>query len=517
LAQDEGPSRRDLLRSSSMAAVLAGCGSGPAPQAPEPSPVPDVPDPADPRPNGRAPKNIVFVLTDDQRWDGFGAAGHPFLKTPNLDRMAREGALCSHAFVTTSLCCPSRATMLSGVYAHVHGVLDNVTPMPKELPTYPKVLRRAGYHTAYVGKWHMGGASAAPRPDWDHWVSFPGQGQYFYPGPEERPEAERAFNINGTLTPVEGYVTDLVTDHAIEALAQRPPDKPFCLVVGHKACHAPFQPAPRHRDALADVPVPTPLPDTEESYLGRPAFLRAMRKSIFGVERLYGGRWASFEEWYRDYHRTLLAVDEGLGRLLTALEEQGLLEDTVVVFTSDNGFMLGEKGCLDKRCFYEPSVRVPLLVLAKGAVAPGTVIDELVLNLDVAPSLLDIAGLKAPENMQGESIYPLLLGEKQKWRGDFLYEYFFEQNFPQTPTVRGVRGKSAKLITYYGVPDRDELFYLPDDPDEMNNRIADAEMGQRRKHLVKRLRQLSRRYGLRGRPDWGTAPIEPPSPKPATP
>lgn len=501
----DGPSRRAVLGAGALAA-LSGCAPAPppaepAPPAPEPTPAPD-PEPIAPVRHGGKPHNVVFVITDDQRWDGAGFMGHPFLRTPNLDRLARQGAFCSAAFVTTALCCPSRATMLSGMYAHRHGVLDNQTELDPSIPSLPVLLQAAGYDTAYVGKWHMGKSSSEPRPGWGRWACFRGQGHYTYPGPPERDPADRGFNFDGELREVTGYVTDLVTDEAVRFIESRDGSEPFCLGIGHKACHAPFEPAERHRDAFADVPVPAPLPDTDAAYAGLPTWMRRMRSSIFGVERLYDGRWASFADWYRDYHRTLLAVDEGLGRVLAALEDKGLLEDTLVVFTSDNGFMLGEQGVLDKRCFYEASVRIPLVAHCPSLIEAGTRIDELVLNLDLAPTLLDAMGLEAPSTMQGASWLGLAAGRDVKWRKDFLYEYFFEKRFPHTPTVLGVRTADLKLVTYHGVWADDELYDLRSDPGETRNLIDDEAYLARRKRMMRRLRVNLERYGCRRTPEW---------------
>ncbi len=498
------PSRREVLLAAG-ALGLSACGSAegpPTPAAPAPAEEPEPPpDPHVPRPHGGPSRNLVVILVDDQRADGLGLAGHPFLVTPRLDAMGREGAWCRNAFVTTSLCCPSRASLLTGLYAHSHGVLNNQTPLPRHLATWNGIVKRAGYTTAYVGKWHMGGRDATPRPDWDHWVSFPGQGRYHYPGKEGAPE-DRQFNVNGTLEAVEGYVTDLVTDRAIDWLQTRKPGERFAMVVGHKACHAPFDPAPRHADAFAEVTAPEPLPDTEAAYAGRPHWLRRMRESLFGVERLYNGRWKTFDEWYRDYHRTLLAVDEGVGRILDALRELGLAEETLVVYTSDNGFMHGERGVLDKRCAYEESIRVPILAWGPGLVKPETRLDKLVLNVDIPSTLLDAAGLDPPESWHGRSFLPLLRGEEVDWRDAFLYEYFFERAFPQCPTVLAVRTEKAKLISYHGAWEDPEFFDLEADPGELTNLVRDASWVKRRKMLWKRLRGQLGRVGGRWQPSW---------------
>jgi len=499
-------SRRDLLVGASAGAagcfgdrVLQGDPSG---DEVEPEPVESPVDPHAPRPNGREPLNVLIVLTDDQRFDSFGFMGHPFLKTPNLDRIARQGVWFDNAFVTTSLCCPSRASMLSGTYAHHHGVVNNTSELAPSWPTFATVAQRAGVDTCYVGKWHMGGHTPEPRPGWSTWMAFRGQGQYTYPGGPRVAPYDRGMDFDGHFRPVEGYITDVLTSLADDWLRQRSSERPFCMVVGHKACHAPFAPAPRHADAFADADVPTPLPDTDEAYAGLPQWLRRQRDSLFGADRPYG-KWPDFRSWYLDYHRTLLAVDEGVGRLLTTLEELDLRQRTVVFFLSDNGFMHGEKGTLDKRCFYEPSIRIPWLALAPRGGGRGA-LSEMVLNLDLAPTVLDALGLQPAPTMQGRSVLPLVLGDPvHRWREDWLYEYFFEKQFPSTPTVVGVRTATHKLSTYHGVWEPDELYDLRSDPHETQN-IA-REQPRRRRGMLGRLRRLMKDTGLALQPTWGEA------------
>ncbi len=477
MSKPKGPSRRELMVGAGVLG-MAGCRSEEPPLEGREQPE-SPPDPHQVRKSGGKAHNLVVVLVDDQRHDAASIAGHPFLKTPHMDALAEQGVWCRNAFVTTSLCSPSRATMLCGQYAHSHGVLNNQSPLPEEIPTWPELVKKAGFRTAYVGKWHMGGASAEPRPHWDHWVSFPGQGRYVYPGQMGQPE-EKVFNVNGQPTAVSGYVTDLVTERAVSWLKQQRKGAPFALVVGHKACHAPFTPAPRHAEAYRDERVPRPLPDTDTAYAGRPEWLRRMRESLVGVGVLYDGRWKSFVEWYLADHRTLLAVDESLGKILQTLDEQGLTDDTLVVFTSDNGFMVGERGVLDKRCAYDESIRVPWFARLPGVIPEGTRCDELVINLDLPSTLLDAAGLIPPHTMEGRSILPMLRGEGPRWRDAILYEYFFERAFPQCPTVLAVRTRTAKLVSYHGVWERAELFDLVSDPGETQNRIDDPEWAQKK-------------------------------------
>jgi N-acetylglucosamine-6-sulfatase len=316
---------------------------------------------------------------------------------------------------------------------------------------------------------------------------------------------DRGIDADGTFTPLDGYITDLLTDMAVDWLRSRTSTAPFCLVVGHKACHAPFEPAPRHAEAFADAEVPEPLPDTDEAYEGIPEWLRRQRESLFGVDRPYN-QWPDFRSWYLDYHRTLLAVDEGVGRLLATLEDLGQLDDTLVIYLSDNGFMHGEKGTLDKRCFYEPSIRIPWLVRAGGPSVGA--LEPMVLNLDVAPTILDALGLLPAPTMQGASVLPMVLGDPvRSWRDDFLYEYFFEPSFPSTPTVIGVRTATHKLIRYHGVWSADEVYDLVADPAERDNLVRSEP--QRRKGLSRRLDRLTKEHGLLEQPLWGEAQRDP--------
>jgi len=297
---------------------------------------------------------VVFVLVDDQRFDAAGALGHPFLETPAIDALARDGVVFENAFVTTSLCSPSRASILTGQYAHRHQVLDNSTPLYRSTPTFPRVMSDAGYETAFVGKWHMGGTDDSPRPGFDRWVSFPGQGAYF----------DQTFNVDGEHRPSEGHVTDRITDYAVDFVAGEH-RRPFLLYVSHKAVHYPFEPAPRHRGSYAGerYPHPATMAETEENAAGKPQWVLEQRRSWHGVDGMYDGE-SEFDRFALDYAETLRGVDDGVGRLVEALRAAGELERTVLVFTSYNGFLFGEHGLIDKRTMHEPSIRVPLIVSA---------------------------------------------------------------------------------------------------------------------------------------------------------
>lgn len=456
-------------------------------------------------------RNIIFILIDDMRYDAMSLFGHPFLETPHLDALAKNGIVFDRAFVTTSLCSPSRASILSGQYAHVHQVLDNGTPLPPTTPTFPQELQKAGYNTAFIGKWHMGGSSDEPRPGFDHWVSFRGQGVYVNP----------TFNINGERKPHEGYMSDLITDYAVEYLEKKK-EQPFFLYFSHKAVHADFVPAPRHKGSYADkdFPHPASMANTEANYKGKPNWVRAQRQSWHGVDGMYN-KTVDFDQFAKDYAETMRGVDDSVGRIVETLKKNNQLDSTLIVFTSDNGFQFGEHGLIDKRTMYEASIRVPLFAHCPDLFKGGQRRSQMILNIDFAPTLLEAAGVPAPSTVQGRSFYPLLNGENAPWREAFLYEYFWERTFPQTPTVLGVRTDRYKLMKFHGVWDRYELYDLTEDPDERNNllgdylvenqagnvdalvnRTAPAELKQLFNNLNRQLNELIRETGGVPEPNW---------------
>jgi len=417
------------------------------------------------------PLNVVFILSDDHRYDymGFHENAPAFLETPSMDRMAREGAHLANAFVSTSLCSPSRASILTGQYAFRHGVVDNQRRVPDNTRFFPQDLQEGGYQTAFIGKWHMGSASDDPRPGFDRWVSFRGQGVYYNP----------TFNIDGERQQVDGYITDLLTDYAIDWLDQRNQDDPFFLYLSHKAVHAEFEPAQRHEGMYADVRIPKPqsMKNTTQNYEGKPRWVQEQRYSWHGVDHMYHGRDdhpQSLDEIIVRYSESLMAVDESIGRVLDYLEANDLADNTLVIYMGDNGFMLGEHGLIDKRQAYEESMRVPMLAWGPGTIEPGRTIEENVLNIDIAPTFLDIAGTSMPERhrVDGRSFFPLLANRAvPDWRSAFVYQYFWEHSFPHTPTVYAIRRDRYKYIYYHGVWDKNELYDLQTDPREMHNLI----------------------------------------------
>ncbi len=414
-----------------------------------------------------APRNVVILMSDDHRYDfmGFHPDAPDFLQTPNMDRMAAEGAHIRNAFVTTSLCSPSRASILTGQYAHTHGVVDNSSPIPEGTRFFPQDLQQNGYRTAYIGKWHMGEVSDDPQPGFDRWVSFRGQGAYYNP----------LLNIDGEQRQFEGYTTDILTDYALEWLGEQDGDEPFFMVLSHKAVHAEFMPAERHEGEYADIDIPYPpsMAYTESNYHMKPHWVREQRGSWHGVDYMYHGD-MDFNEFYRRYTETLLALDQSVGRVLDHLDASGLADETLVLYLGDNGFLLGEHGLIDKRNAYEESMRIPMLAYAPGFIEPGSTIEPLVRNIDIAPTILELAGASTPIATEGTSFLSLLAGADGKGAADgreFLYEYYWEHAFPHTPTTFALRGDRYKYIYYHGIWDLNELYDLEDDPNENHNLI----------------------------------------------
>ncbi len=419
------------------------------------------------------PRNVVFVLSDDHRYDfmGFMPEAPEFLETPAMDRMAKEGAHLENAFVSTSLCSPSRASILTGQYMHHHRVVDNQRPVPAGTMFFPQHLQRAGYATAFIGKWHMGHEHDDPRPGFDHWVSFRGQGAYVDP----------SLNIDGQRKQFKGYTTDVLTDQAIRWLRDaRQPNKPFFMYLSYKAVHYPFQPAPRHDDRYRDEPIdyPETMANTERNYRTQPHWVRERRYSIHGIDHMETGAFdkdpvPDFDALYHNYAETVHGLDENLGRLLSYLDETGLSRNTLVIYMGDNGFELGEHGFYDKRDAFEESIRVPMLAYAPGMIQPGTKVSQMVQNIDVAATVLEACDVTAPDNaaMDGQSFLPLLRNQPLPWRDHILYEYHWEWNFPATPTTFAIRTNQYKYVFYHGVWDDNGFYDLETDPLERHNLI----------------------------------------------
>lgn len=433
---------------------------------------------------GEKPRNVIFILTDDHRFDFMGFTGRvPWLKTPNLDKLYHEGAWFKNAFVTTSLCSPSRASILTGAYSHVHTIVDNNAPEPPNLTYFPQYLQKAGYQTAFFGKWHMGNDDDFPRPGFNHWESFKGQGVYYNP----------TLNIDGKRVTYgdSTYITDLLTEHALGWLKNRDKSKPFFLYLSHKAVHAPMQPAKRHLGLYKNLKYP--LPSTyyqtqtdEYKKLGWPEWVKQQRYSWHGVDYIYHTH-QNVEELVQSYCETLLGVDESIGEVMDYLKKEGLDKNTLVIYMGDNGFSFGEHGLIDKRHFYEESVKVPFLVRCPDLFSGGKTINKMVQNIDVAPTILQAAGLKQPANMPGKSFIQLLKGDSTKWRDKIFYEYYWEYDFPMTPVIYGVRTDKFKYIRNQGVWDTNELYDLEKDPAERVNLIAKPEYADTVKKMANEL------------------------------
>ena len=467
------------------------------------------------RPSGPRP-NILLVMTDDQQHGQMGCAGHQILETPAMDRLASEGTRFSNALCTNSLCAPGRATVLTGCYSHVHGIRGNsekadaIEEIDSSLPTFPQLLRDAGYRTGLVGKWHL---RQQPR-GFDEWKVLPGQGVYFDPD----------FIIDGRSVQQSGYATDITTDFALDFLRTGGAE-PFCLLYQHKAPHRPFTPAPRHASLYEGLDWPKPG-SYDDDYATRQVAAEAedMRFEISlagdypdlpaGLGPSQRREWI-FQRFVKDHHRAVVGVDENLGFVLDYLDSSGLAEDTVVLYTTDNGYFLGEHGWYDKRFMYEPALRIPLLLRYPRLRNAGSVEGRPVLNTDIAPTLLDLAGVRVPDQMQGRSLKPLLEGNPPgDWPTSTFYSYYenswaFREMAKDQMTDpsfqfwtphrvgphRGVRTDRYKLVEFYGEGDYWELFDLQEDPHELRNLYSEPGHGQLIEELRAELSLLREQYG----------------------
>lgn len=451
--------------------------------------------------------NVLFILTDDQRSDALSCMGHPHLKTPHIDRLADEGLLFQNHFCTTSLCSPSRASILSGLYAHAHGVVNNFTEYPKNLVSFPMRLQESGYTTAYIGKWHMGEKNDNPRPGFDYFVTHKGQGQYF--------DTEFNFNGNGRKV-VKGYYTTVVTDMAQDWIAQQTDEKPWMLMIGHKAPHSFYIPEEKYKNAHDHADVQ--YPDSAFNLDDKPAWFKKRLDTWHGI---YGPLFdwrkkfpdkspeavVDFARMVRAYWGTILSVDDSVGRLYDFLEQRGELDNTLIIFTSDNGLLEGEHGMVDKRTGHEPSIRIPLVVRYPGITPPdkSRLIKNISVTIDFAPSILDICDAMPLENIHGRSWKRLAQGDATDWRTGFYYEYNYEHQFPYTPNVRALRTDRWKYIRYPhgdGTPDRHmaELYDLASDPGENINLINKPAHAKIINKLRAELERLIAEHG-NGQPD----------------
>lgn len=433
--------------------------------------------------------NFLFILTDDQRWDAMGCMGHPFLQTPNIDRIRGEGALFTNAFVTTSLCAPSRASILTGCCASRHGINTNDRGDfdPQKTPHFPLLLQAAGYKTGFVGKWHLGNDDY-PRKGFDYWLGFKGQGRYFNP----------QVNENGKRFKEKGYVTDILTEYALGFLHRQMKDTPFCLYLSHKAVHSRFEPAPRHKSLYPNENIPEPA-SYRDNLENKPAWQRRKARFVIRSNEKIPGSIPVNAPWtgsstLMNYMRTLSAVDEGIGKILGKLETMGELDNTVIVFSSDNGYMMSEHRYGDKRLAYEESIRIPMLMRFPKLVKAGTSVDKMVLNIDIAPTFLDIAGVKIPDSVQGMSMIPLLGGHPTQWRTSFLYSYWMDR-VPSIPRIVGVRTGDFKLVRCPDIDDVDEMYDLKTDIHELNNLARDPGYAAKKAELNRELERLIKETG----------------------
>ena len=452
------------------------------------------------RQEGRARPNILYIMSDDHSTNAVGAYNGWLKKhapTPNIDRLAREGLRFDNCFCTNSICTPSRASIITGQYSHVNGVLTLKGRLREGQPSFPRDLQRAGYQTAVVGKWHL---RSTPR-GFDYYEVLPGQGAYFNP----------RFTRDGEQTKYEGYSTDIITDLSLEWLKKRDKEKPFLLLCHHKAPHGRWEYAPRHRKMYAGVDLPEPPTLHNRFENASTALKQHFRNMVFQADRMAAGQrgraWptgrldttgmderqkikAAYQKYVKDYLRCVAAVDESVGRLLKFLDDEGLTENTVVVYTSDQGMFLGEHGYIDKRLILEESLRMPLIIRYPGVVEAGSVNDAIVLNVDFAGTLLEISGLPVPKVMQGRSFLPLLKGETPaNWRTSSFYAYW-----GGATKHYGVRTRRHKLAIHH-TGERD-LFDLEKDPLERRSEISNPEYAGVLRELERELERLKKEVGI---------------------
>lgn len=428
--------------------------------------------------------NVVMVLVDDLRWDEFGLGGHNYIKTPNIDRMVREGVHFVNAFATTPLCSPSRASFLTGQYAHTHGVVDNTDRSERshQLETFPVAMEKEGYKRAFIGKWHMGNDNS-PRPGFDFWMGLKGQGEAIDPG----------FNINGNEKVIKGYVTDILTEYSLQFIEENK-SEPFLLYLSHKGLHpnlhqsedgtiskigaGGFIAAKRHQGMYQDS-VFERRPNAFVTPIDKPALM----KPIPGLPEL-GEETGTPESVIRERAEMLMAIDEGLGLLFEKLESAGILDNTLIVFAGDHGYFYGEHGLNEeRRLHFEETMRIPLMMRYPPLISPGTEITQMVLNIDVAPTILDLSGVSVSNQMEGKSLSPLFNKERftEDWRESFLVEYYSDKVWPRMVNLgyKAIRTNRYKYIRYIDQDGLEEFYDLEKDPYELNNSISNTEYSEK--------------------------------------
>jgi len=454
--------------------------------------------------------NVVFIMSDDHASHATSCYGSRINATPNLDRIANEGMRFNNCFCTNSICSPSRATILTGQYEHIHGVRTLADQMDNRRATFAKLMHEQGYQTAVIGKWHLGQGLAHEPAGFDYWNVLPGQGLYHDP----------EFIELGKRKVIPGYVTDLITDMSIDWIKSRDKTRPFLLLCHHKAPHRPWEPDDRHARMYEDEDIAEP--DTlfdDYSNRSRAAAEARMRistdlrqKDLKGVAPAHISRddvtrW-NYQRYIKDYLRVVASIDDNVGRLLDCLDEEGLTEDTIVIYTSDQGFFLGDHGWYDKRFMYEESLRMPFIVRYPRGIDPGSINEDIILNLDFAETFLDYAGIDAPADMQGRSLRPLFEGETPSdWRSSMYYRYWMHLTHHRVCAHYGLRTRCYKLIYYYGEalgtsgsideswePEW-ELFDLEKDPQELNSVYNDPAYAATVKELKAELERELERVG----------------------
>lgn len=423
--------------------------------------------------------NIVMILVDDLRWDEFGLGEHNYIQTPNIDRIAKEGIWFKNAFATTPLCSPSRASFLTGQFAHTHGIVDNTdrSVLSHQLKTFPMKLDSLGYQTAFVGKWHMGNDNTA-RPGFDFWAALKGQGEAIDP----------EFNVDGNKVNTKGYVTDILTQYSLDFIDRQDSSTPFLLYLSHKGLHpnlhqdatgkvtkiggGGFVAAERHK-GMYDNEIFERRPNAYITPEDKPALMR----KIEGLPVL-GKETATPEHVIRERAEMLMAIDEGLGDILDKLEQKGELERTAIIFAGDHGYWYGEHGLNEERRLgYEEALRIPVMIRYPSVVERGVVSDKMILNIDIAPTCIELAGGEANSSIEGESLIPLLKGlQPEDWRTSFFMEYYTDTVWPRTLNLgyKGVRSERYKYIQYTDLEGMDEFYDLQNDPYELNNEIHNS-------------------------------------------
>ena len=490
--------------------------------------------------------NILFIMSDDHAYQAISAYNDKLIKTPNIDRIAKEGMLFTNACVTNSICAPSRATILTGKHTHINGKIDNITPFDTTQTTFPQLFQKAGYQTAMFGKLHFGNSPKGV----DEFMILPGQGHYINPD---------FIDKKGNTITINGYVTDIITDLSLNWLKnKRDTLKPFMMMYLHKAPHRPWWPSPEKFAEFSKKKFPEPeslfddyknrgtaaktaemnilqhmmyshdskirpetlismgainpeVKDYKGSFYDRYGRANAEQKLKYDpildtINAYFNKYWPTmtdkekmrwkYQRYMQDYLGTLASVDENVGKVLNYLDDSGLADNTIVIYTSDQGFYLGEHGWFDKRFAYDESFKTPLLIRWPNVVKPGTTEEEMVQNLDFAQTFLEAAGIDAPDDMQGESLIPLLKGHKESWTRHNVYYHYYE--YPGEHMVKrhyAVISKEYKLIHFYYDVDEWELYDRKKDPHEMNNVYGDPEYAQVQKMMHSRLKEIRKKYG----------------------